>query len=68
MPTLAGMRCLKCGGSMFWHEVILDNLEQDAAYECINCGAGAERPVAPDKSVPLRDRVGVGRGGGRKTR
>ena len=67
MPTAAGRRCWRCGGQMFWHDAIYETGERDSGCVCVQCGAG-DRPVAPDPEVPLRDRVGVGKNKGGRTR
>ena len=71
MPlTRAGKRCWKCPkGSMFWSVVTLESLDHDSDYVCQQCGAtGTSPPRVADATVPLRDRVGVGKGGGRSKR
>lgn len=66
--TRAGKRCWKCPkGSMFWSDITLESLEHDADYVCQQCGAtGTGPPVLADATVPLRERVGVGRNKGSK--
>lgn len=56
--TRAGKRCWRpsCNGSMFWQETVLESLDVDCGYVCVQCGAG-DKPVLADATVPLRDRA-----------